>query len=135
MLALFTLLACGESPMGVNEIGPDWLEIYNPSDVDVSFEGWEVGVDDQVWAFDPVPVPPMDVGMLANGSEVSGGWSMALELPIDGAEITVWDDRGRVRQEIVLPPFEAGTSFGRVPDGAPNWQVLDTPSPGDLNGD
>lgn len=132
-MLLLTLLACGESPLGVNEIGPSWLEVYNPRNDAVDFEGWSVEIDGQSWSFGPGSVAPRSVSYAAEPADTEADWTLDLQLPADGGTLTVFDADQRERQVIQLPAFEDGASFGRIPDGSANWQVVDDPSPGRLN--
>ena len=129
---ILSLLACTESPVGLNEIGPTFIEVYNPRDEAVDFAGWSVEVDGERWTFDAGTVAPGSVSYAAGADDTEATWTLDLELPTQGGMLTVYDAERRRRQVIQLPVLDARTSFGRLPDGSANWQVVE-PTPGMLN--
>ena len=139
--AFLLLMACteeGEGPVGVNEIAsvPDpWLEIYNATDEPVSLDGWQLDLAGQTWDLPAVEVPADGMTMLFLDGQVDQGELHApFELSITGGPLDVFDDSGAQVQAISVPEMLEGQSYGRIPDGSANWQVIETPSPGDLNG-
>lgn len=124
---LWVLVACGavdEGPVGVNEVGPDWVEVYNATDRVASLEGWSLQTPSGATLSLAGSVPALDV-LMVQVDEL---------LPASGeAVLTVLDDTDSVVQTITVPALGSGESFGRIPDGIANWQLLPTPSPGGLN--
>lgn len=147
-----SFLACepGEGPLGVNEIaavvgvaGPrdeageveDWLELLNDDAEPRSFDGWVLSGPDGDWALPPDPLAPGElVVAFCDGDVDQGPWHAPYPLPDDDFELTLSDDAGLVVQQISVPRGAEAQSFGRVPDDAPNWQVISRPSPGRRNG-
>lgn len=141
-------MACvpGEGPLGVNEVASrgadeaggvaDWLEVLNDDDEPRSLAGWTLAGPDGDW---PFPDEELAAGALVvvwcGGEPEQGSWHAPFDLPDEAFELLVTDDAGDEVQRIQVPATEAGQSFGRVPDDAPNWQVIDRPSPGARNGD
>lgn len=148
-MLLTMLLACtpSEGPLGLNELGADglieadgaehpWAEVYNATDEPASLAGWTVGVDDEVWTLPALEVPAQGFLVLSfSGDPERGADHAPFTLPADGARVEVGDDEGVLRQEIELPALDEATSYGRRPDGLANWQIIDEPSPGALNGE
>jgi hypothetical protein len=135
-LPLMTLLAaCGgdEGPVGVNEVGPGFLEVFSTDAAPVSLAGWSVATDSGAsWAFPGVSIEPdglLLVGLDGRDADLDG----ELVLPEGGGLLTVLDADGAVLQEISVPALTAGRSYGRIPDGIANWQIIEDPSPGALN--
>ena len=107
----------------VNEVGVGWVELYNASDESADVSGWSIGFEDQVTDVSGV-IPARSVREVA----------LPLEWRIGEVEVTlVVEDVGRsYRDTVTVPVFDTTSAYGLVPDGAPNWQIVDA-SPGDLN--
>lgn len=120
------LIGCSgrEGPVGINEVGTGWYEVYSYSETDTDLTGWtvrsgetEIGLfDGTIGAEELVVVELLPVG-----------WSTASTM------LEVFDDAGESVQEINVPEIGDAESYGRVPDGIANWQVIAQPTPGALN--
>lgn len=134
-MVVLTLLACGvgEGTLGVNEVSTAWVEVYNAEDADRTLDGWSLQLEDTRWDVPlGISVPAGGVAMLdldEDGTGVVGG----VQIPAGPSVLRVFDADGAEVQTIMVPDLGDDRSFGRLPDGAANWQVLDTPSPGTLN--
>lgn len=124
LLSLLALTACqtDEGPVGVNEVGPTWIEFYNADPVEADLAGWTVEVDEDVFLLDGRVGPDETLVVPTDGFRVAP----------DGAMLVVRDAAGTVVQRISVPELDDG-SYGRVPDGIANWQLLAVPSPGEHN--
>jgi hypothetical protein len=144
--------APGEGPLGVNEVAShvtdaalgtddvgelaDWLELLNDDAVERSLAGWTVTLDDAVFALPDLALAPGALALVWCDAEPDQGPLHApFTLPESAFTLEVADAEGAVVQEISVPATAADQSFGRVPDDAPNWQVIATPSPAQRNGD
>ena len=75
-----------------------------------------------VWADNPDPVP--DEGFHANFKLSSGGESLLLS-----------DSDGTLVDSVEFPELETDTSYGRIPNGTGDFQILTTVTPDDVNTD
>jgi hypothetical protein len=135
------------SGLVVNEIvaasasgGADWIELYNPTDADISLDGWRITDklkdDPGVWA------------QLPSDKTVPAGGFLVLYGPEEGAPepgdfpfgVGLNDDlrlsapSGEVADTVSWFAGQAaiGWSFGRFPDGGP-FRTLHIPTPGAPN--
>jgi hypothetical protein len=123
LAAAVTTAGCteDEGPVGVNEIGPTWVEVYNRTAADADLTGWSIEVAGTTHGL--AGIVPAGAPLLVELTDF---------MP-DERSLTVLDAEGDVVQVIDVP--DLGTaSYGRVPDGIANWQLLPTPSPGASNG-
>jgi hypothetical protein len=115
---------------------PDWIEIYNDSNVDVDLTGYKI----------------YDSGGL-NGTKPKKEFPAGTIIPSKGFYVIVVDDAdpsgfglgsggdeawlekpdGTVIDNVVIPALEVTQSYGRMPDGSENWQVLNTITRGTSN--
>lgn len=111
------------SEVGVNELmagdpAGDWVELHNVTDGPIDLTGWAMEVDGAVSA---IVVEPITAG---------GFLTVRVDLPDEGGEVVLVDEGAAVVDEVGYPAPEEGIAFGRLPDAAPNWQVLEMPTPG-----
>ena len=122
VMVLAVALGCtaeeSEGPVGINEVGDAWFEVYASEPADLT--GWVAEVGAASVALD---------ASLATGEVVLFD---GLD-PIPAGPITVRNADGEVVQTIDFPTLGDGESYGRVPDGIANWQLIDAPTPGALN--
>ena len=137
----------GAAALLINELladsaeGPDWVELYNPTDGPVALGGLRMGDSstlDEAWAM-PVDVDVEPGGHLLilcdgdDGFDEDGVLHAAFKLSKDGEVVRLWGEAGEVLDEIAFPAAEADGSFGRVGDGAADWAVFAPPTPGASN--
>ncbi len=115
--------ACAPAPpVGLNEVGPTWVEVINQTDAEVSIGEWSVQLDTRT----PWTIP--------EGVEVrAGGFRVIEGLSISEGVLILRSADGETVQEVDVPALVEGESWGRVPDGSGRWTILDSPSPGDSN--
>ncbi len=118
---------------------PDWIEIHNPGQADVSLAGWTLTDDRE----DPgrhalgdrvVPAGGFLV-LFADGAPALGDDHLGFSLAEEGEEVGLYapDGRGTV---VVYGPIAADLSLARVPDccaGDGCWQYPFGGSPGESN--
>ncbi len=109
----------------------DWIELYNPTNADVSLADWYLSddVDDLTkWALPAVSIP---AGGTAVFDDITG-----FRLSRDGEELLLsylpGTAQDRVADAVSFKAQEAGVSLGRYPDGGDYWFSL-TPSQGSAN--
>ena len=137
----------GASALLINELladsaeGPDWVELYNPTDAVVALGALRLGDSatiDEAWA------PPADLGLEPGGHLViqcdgddgydeEGALHAAFKLSKDGEVLRLWSEDGAMLDEVAFPAAEADESYGRVGDGAPDWAIFAPPTPGATN--
>jgi hypothetical protein len=120
----------------------DWIEIYNYGDAAIDIAGmyltdnasdpdaWQVPGNDParttvpahgyllIWA-DCEP----DEGILHAGFKLSAG----------GEQVGLYGIGGNVVDTLAFGPQNADESYARIPDGADNWRLIDTPTPARSN--
>jgi hypothetical protein len=126
----------------------DWIELYNRSDKEVDASGMylsDAQTKPKKWAFPQgTMVPPhtaLVVWLEGASSKASGAGGSDLQanfkLSKKGETIYLFDNdaRGNNRlDEIRYSRLAEEVSFGRLPDGEPNWQAM-YPTPGKTNRD
>ncbi len=127
----------------INEIlstgSPDWVEIYNPSNQDLDISGWKT--------WDPGTasnqyVLPAGTTIPANGYLVllcdDGNNELHTNYKLSSGGETVWigDATGAIVDSVTFPDLSnnSGSSYGRNPDGSPNFEIFATPTQGAANG-
>lgn len=120
----------------------DWIELYNGSEILADLGGhfltddpetpqkWRIpdgttlapGAFLLVWADDEDTGPPETDALHANFKLSAGGESVSLVSPA-----------GDVVDTITFGEQTTDISFGRVPDGAPTWDLFALPTPGAAN--
>jgi hypothetical protein len=118
----------------------DWVEIYNRSAAEVSFEGLylsDEAANPTRWPF-PAGALPAGGRLLVwcDGDTGEGPFHAGFKLDQDGESVGLYQVRdGLVRalDFIRFGPREPGVSLGRFPDGAPGLRSLPCPTPGAEN--
>lgn len=123
------------NPRG-NDLGREWVEIFNPLDHDVTLIGWSLGTGHGKGSTHRLPDMVLSPGeyfvytfpslTLYNGDSMS--------LP-RGESIMLWDDQGRLIDSSpwLVDTYDDERSWKREHDAADNW-VLEDASPGMSNG-
>ncbi|HNS47298.1 MAG TPA: lamin tail domain-containing protein [Bacteroidales bacterium] len=115
---------------------PDWVEIHNSSSADIDISGYKI--------YDPGgntgTKPKME---FPSGSIVpANGWLVIVTdtddpagfgLSSGGDEVWLENTTGVVIDYVAIPSMETTQSYGRYPDGADNWQLLNTITKGTAN--
>jgi hypothetical protein len=119
----------------------DWAEIYNRSDVDVNVGGMHLTDDPG----DPNQFELPDTVIPARGflliwcddDTEQGPLHANFRLSASGEFIGLYDreDHSLVALDtLTFGPQTADVSYGRLPNGGPDWVFFDAPTPGDPNG-
>jgi len=117
---------------------PDWVELFNSGDEDVSLAGWTLSDDlaepgKSVLGDLVLPAHGYLV-LFADGDLKDGPEHLSFSLSSDGEELGLYDASG---QAVDLLRFDAqphDTSAARVPDGSRSWVLSKPASPGAGNG-
>lgn len=120
----------------------DWIEIYNPNDVDVDLAGWFI-TDDLAnltkYQFDPEgndAVVPANGWLIiwADNQSAQGNLHTNFALSASGeAAALVGPDGVTVLDQIEFGPLGADISYGRETDGGLPWVQFTSPTPGASN--
>ncbi|MBN1845556.1 MAG: CotH kinase family protein, partial [Sedimentisphaerales bacterium] len=112
----------------------DWIELYNSGDVAIDLGG--MYLTDNLDNPDKWPIPPgitiapgEHLIFWADGHQQQGETHTNFQLDAAGDEIGLYDRDGRTRLDcVVFDRQYADISYGRYPDGAPEWRFFDAPS-------
>lgn len=110
----------------INEVcssGTDWVELYNPSDEEVSLAGFRLqdnkGTDEEYIFPDDAAIAAHGYLVLENGADFEFGISG------DGDEVKLLDASYRPVDDIIVPALEDGQTYARISDGNESWDVTD----------
>lgn len=116
---------------------PDWIEIYNDSDVPVNLDGWKIYDNGGQGGTKPKKGFPTGATIAARGFYVitTEGSGDPSDFGLSSAGETVWFEKpdGTLADQIAFPAMEVTQSYGRKPDGSANWQLLNTITKGTSN--
>ncbi|MFZ5517590.1 MAG: lamin tail domain-containing protein [Candidatus Zhuqueibacterota bacterium] len=122
----------------------DWIEIYNPGPNPVNIAG--MYITDKLSNLTAWQIPETDsakttidaggfVIIWADKEMQQGPLHVDIKLSGDGEQIGLIAPNGTtVIDSLTYGAQTEDISFGRSPDGSPNWILFNTPSPGALNG-
>lgn len=120
---------------------PDWIELYNGSDVSVNLTGYGLSDDPTQpgkWLFPNTVIPANSYLLVfASGKNKTSGNEYHASFRIDsGGESLVFSDpQGNIIDQIEIPACDVNTAYGRLSDNPSEWAVFDRPSPGYPNTD
>jgi len=119
---------------------PDWIELYNGTESDISLAGYRLTDN------------PTDLarGWLGQAVVPAGGflvvfasdkmqpanvdeWHVDFRINSVGETIYLFDSDGALVDRIALGPMDGDEATGREPDGKSNWFMADLPSPAKRN--
>lgn len=116
---------------------PDWIEIYNPNDEDVSVYGWSLSDNPNDLQKSTIrnSVVKKDSFRLfiANGEALSID-HLSFKLSAYGETVfLVGDDGHTIIDSVTIRPSDTDVSYGREIDGMNNWVFFELPTPGESN--
>jgi hypothetical protein len=122
---------------------PDWIEIYNAGDTDISLANYYMSdniADTSKWVKipdtypDSVTVPANGFLVLyANKMDDISVLCLHFKLSGNGEQIGLWDADMNVIDTLTYGPVPSDTSYGRYPDGTADWVIMPEPTPGAAN--
>jgi hypothetical protein len=115
---------------------PDWIEIYNASDVAVDISGYKIyDAGGQTGAKPKLPIPAGTIipakGFYVMVTDVGGDSGFGLSSA--GEEVWLENAKGNIIDNYAFGPMDVTQSIGRNPDGSPNWELLNTITKGAPN--
>ncbi len=122
---------------GVPE-APDWIEIYNASDVTVDISGYKIyDIGGQSAAKPKLPIPAGTTiparGFYVMVTDIGGDSGFGLSS--GGEEVWLENTSGNVIDNVIFTAMDVAQSYGRNPDGSQNWELLNTITRGTPNSD
>jgi len=119
----------------------DWIEIYNPGELDVDMSGMYLTddlADPTKWKVTESVVVPAGGFLLfwADDEPEQGPTHTNFKLSKEGEEIGLFDTDENGNEQIdtiTFGPQTTDESFGRYPDGDENWEQMNQPTPGEPN--
>lgn len=115
---------------------PDWVEIYNDSDVEVDLSGYLIYDSGGQSGAKPKLAFPEGTLIAAHGYFVivtDIGGETGFGLSSGGEEIWLENAAGNLVDNIAFPAMEVTQSFGRNPDGSATWELLNEITRGAAN--
>ncbi len=117
----------------------DWIELYNPTDQDLSLHGYAI-TDDlaRPLAFHLDGLIIRAGGHLvlwADGRAEVSPFHVGFELDVDGGELGLARPDGTYIDRVRWDKQETDFSFARTPDGSDGWELTWNVTPGDGNAD
>ncbi|MFH0733222.1 MAG: lamin tail domain-containing protein [bacterium] len=116
---------------------PDWIEIYNPNNQDADISGWNIW--DSSTLTDHYVLPASTI-VPANGflvllcDDTNTGLHTNFKLSSGGETIWLANASSVLVDTVAFPALNSGESYGRNPDGSPNFEIFTTPTQGTSNG-
>lgn len=118
---------------------PDsWVELYNPTDIDIDLRGYGIG---QCEDFAEAYIIPMSYRVPSHGYQLilcdKGNQYQHTDFRLesaDGGELFLFDPTGRLIDHLQYPAMPApDVAYGRLTDGADEWQYELRATPGESN--
>lgn len=115
---------------------PDWVEIYNDSDVEVDLSGYLIYDSGGQSGAKPKLAFPEGTVIAAHGYFVvvtDIGGETGFGLSSGGEEIWLENAAGNLIDNVIFPAMEITQSYGRNPDGSATWELLNEITRGAAN--
>jgi hypothetical protein len=115
---------------------PDWIEIYNNSDVQADISGYKIYDSGGQTGAKPKKSIPAGTILEAHGFfviVVDDAEESGFGLSSSGEEVWLESASGSIIDNVAFPAYEANQSYGRIPDGSGSWIILDQITKGAVN--
>jgi hypothetical protein len=132
------IMAANDTTVADSDFGGfgDWVEIFNPTAAAVDLTGFYLTDDPSEpakWRFpDGTHVGPYGY-LLVWADNRAVGLHTNFRLSADGESVGLYGPAVNVVDLIHFGPQSQDVSYGRTPDGGPNWGYFNLPTPGDQN--
>lgn len=114
---------------------PDWIEIENISEQRVNLSGYGLMLESdptRLFTFSATVLEPGEyIIVYADGNPALGSDHAPFKLASSGGRLALFDKSGAGVNLVEIPELETDQSYAR--DVAGNWQITDTPTPGQVN--
>ncbi|MBN1482374.1 DUF1349 domain-containing protein [candidate division KSB1 bacterium] len=116
----------------------DWLELFNNESFPVSLKGFCLSDDQQAlrkWEFPEVTLTAGSFMLIwcSGKDNADSEVHTNFKLNRDGEIILLSSSTGAVLDSLRFPPLPTDVAYGRSPDGAKNFVLISTPTPGAPN--
>ena len=115
---------------------PDWVEIYNASSAEIDISGYKIydpggqaGTKPKKEFPTGSVIPALGWLVIVVDTDDESGFGLSS----GGDEVWLENVEGTVIDYIAIPAMETTQSYGRLPDGSENWQLLNTITKGTAN--
>lgn len=121
---------------------PDWIEIYNPGNTAINLEGFGLSDDDAnllQWVFPNISLDAKQhLLVFASGKDltalcVPSCLHTNFKISAGGETILLTQNDGTLLDRIETGELDTNVSVGRYPDGASDFYLFETPTPGTSN--
>ncbi len=115
---------------------PDWIEIYNNSDVQADISGYKIYDSGGQTGAKPKKNIPAGTVIEAHGFfvlVVDDADESGFGLSGSGEEVWLENTSGNIIDNVIFPVLEETQSYGRIPDGSGSWVILDQITKGAIN--
>jgi len=119
---------------------PDWLELYNPGDLEIDLTGYGLSDDPDdpfKWLFPSTILQPGEFKLIftsdKNYTSESPYLHTNFKIKAGGETLLLSDTSGFVLDQINTVEISSDLSWGRQPDGSPDWLFFNNPTPGESN--
>lgn len=122
----------------INEISandsPDWLELYNPSSVEVNLDGYKIydDVDNQYRLGADISIPAGGFKVLFC-DDLAEGDHTNFKLSANGETVTFVSPDNKLIDEVQFPAMSKGEVYARSQDGGDIWVLTTSPTQGTKN--
>lgn len=115
---------------------PDWIELYNPGEVDVALDGYTVTddlEDPSQHRLDPSLVVPAGGFLLLYADGGSEGAHLGFKLSGDGEAVGLFFPDGSPADALRFGTVPSNLALARTTDGDPDWVMTSSATPGAPN--
>ncbi len=114
----------------------DWVELYNPTDSELSLEGAGLSDDPNEpfkWVFPSATIPPKSYLTVFCSDKDRSGKELHTNFKIsEGETVALTAKGGETADSVTVPLCGEDETFGRIPDGSQTMKILE-PSAGKSN--
>lgn len=118
----------------------DWLELYNASDSTIDITGYGLSDDPGRpfrWSFPPVAIPSHSFLLVfasdKDRRDPTNELHTNFKIKASGETVTLTRADSTLADRINAGDLNTDVSYGRLPDGSPDWQLLSRATPGVSN--
>lgn len=119
---------------------PDWIELYNKGDGRANLKGLILADESAEWTLPEISLGAGDTVLIfaSDKDQVTQSASAIyyhanFRLTAEGEEITLKNSDGTLLDSVTFPSMPTDISWGRYPDGANQWALLNPPTPSESN--
>ncbi len=146
LIALLFIAACGgdderpivEEGLFINEIyasGDDWIELYNALETTKDISGFTISDDGNQYTLPSGITVPAKGFLVLLCNDLGVGLNTNFRLASAGETVSLENASGTLIDRVEFPSLDNGQSYGRFPDGSPQWKISGTTTKGITNGE